>query len=583
VLRIKGVRGASGVGIGRVVILTDGTDLMDVTDTAANDVQAELESFDRAVESVLNDLSVGQQKFKKAISAEVSEIFEVYRMLLSSSEFLGSVIKGIHGGNSAQGSLRAVVSEYVGKFESMADPYLRSRGEDIRNLGNQIYAHLCESSELIVAENEKVVLIGSVVSIADIAAWDTDKLAGIVSLEGAALSHTAVLSKALGLPAVMGVGHLGEFKQGELIIIDGHQGEVIISPPLDLVQEYEQFIVSNRALLKKFSKVKDLPAETSDGVRVNLYTNTGLLSDITPGLSCGAEGIGLYRSEMPFITSKSFPSEDEQCQVYRAVMEAYQGMPVYMRTLDVGGDKPLPYYPVEEENPALGWRGVRFTLDHSAIFMTQIRAMLRASENIGDLHIMLPMVSLVAQVDDFLVMLDDAGLQLKEEGLTVDRPKVGVMAEVPAITSLIPFLAGKIDFVSIGTNDLSQYLLAVDRSNARVAHLSDPLHPAVIDAVEKIVQVSKANGLDLSVCGEMAADPCGVVLLLAMGVETLSMVAFCIPEIKWVIRNISRNSSRAQLDQVRKYQNPEQTRSHLQEFLRDQGLSEIVDAGVSKK
>jgi phosphotransferase system enzyme I (PtsI)/phosphotransferase system enzyme I (PtsP) len=440
-----------------------------------------------------------------------------------------------------------------------------------------------ETGELKLSDDEKVVLVGDVVSIADIAAYPTDKLAGVVSLEGSALSHTAVLSKALGLPAVMGVGHLSEFKQGELIIVDGHQGEVIITPPVSVLKEFEQLIDSHQALLRRFEKIRDLPAESSDGVRVNLFTNTGLLSDITPGLSCGAEGVGLYRSEMPFITSKSFPSEDEQYQIYRSVMEAYQGMPVYMRTLDVGGDKPLPYYVVEEDNPALGWRGVRFTLDHAAIFMTQIRAMLRASEKVGGLHIMLPMVSQVAEVDSFLIMLENACTQLKEEGVKIERPKVGVMAEVPAITSLIPFLAGKIDFVSIGTNDLSQYVLAVDRSNAKVTHISDPLHPAMIDAVEKIAQVASANGLELSVCGEMAADPCGVVLLLAMGVKTLSMVAFSIPEIKWVIRNISLSDSRIQLEQVRKYQNSEQTRAHLKTFLIDQGLGEIIGLGISQK
>lgn len=582
VRRIRGVRGASGVGIGRVAILTAGTDLMDVTDTETDDIQAELKSFGRAVRAVLDDLHSGQKKLANNISADVAEVFDVYRMLLQSSEFSGSVIRGIQGGNSAPAALRAAVSKYLEKFEAMEDPYLRARGEDIRNLGNRVYARLRESGELKIPEDEKVVLVGSIVSIADIAAYPTAQLAGIISLEGSALSHTAVLAKALGLPAVMGVGHLGEFKQGELIIVDGHQGEVIISPPPAVLKEFEQLIYSQQARLRQFGKLKDLPAETSDGLRVNLLANTGLLSDITPGLSCGAEGIGLYRSEMPFMTSKSFPSEDEQHLVYRSVMAAYRGMPVYMRTLDIGGDKPLPYYPVVEENPALGWRGVRFTLDHSALFMTQIRAMLRASENVGGLHILLPMVSLVAEVDSFLVMLDDACAQLKEEGIVIERPRVGVMAEVPAITTLIPFLAGRIDFVSVGTNDLSQYVLAIDRSNARVTHLSDPLHPAVIDTVEKIVLASLSNGMDLSVCGEMAADPCSVVLLLAMGVETLSMAAYSIPEIKWVIRNISRRAAREQLKQVRKYHHPEQTRSHLRAFLVDQGLGGILEPGMGE-
>ena len=575
--RFKGVRGAPGIGIGRLHILSEGAGLMNVADSEADDIEAELAAFRRAVDAVCEDLAEGQRTMARSISHDVADVFEVYRMLLQGREISGGVERAIVGGLSAAASLRTVVSAYVTKFEEMEDPYFRARGEDIRSLGDRVFARLRASHRPDLGTDEKVVLAGTLVSIADIAAYPVEQLAGIVSVDGSTLSHTAVLAKALGLPAVMGIEHLADLPEDELVVVDGFQGRVLLSPTHAVRREFERLIDSEQMLLADLGRLKDLRAETPDGVTVNLFANTGLLADITPGLVHGAEGIGLYRSEIPFMVRGSFPSEEEQVEVYRTVLEAYRGMPVYMRTLDVGGDKPLPYYTIHEENPALGWRGVRFTLDNSVVLMTQLRAMLRASRGAGKLHIMFPMVGAVAQVETCLALLDSACEQLGEEGIEVVRPRVGIMVEVPAAISILPFLADRIDFLSVGSNDLSQYLLAVDRNNSRVAHLFDHLHPAVLEAVEETSRRGVGLGLPVSVCGEMAADPCAVVLLLGMGIEALSMAAYSIPRIKWLVRTVTRTAAREQLELAKRSAHPDETRDRLRQFLIGLGLEKLLD------
>ncbi len=581
--RLKGLSGAPGVGIGRVVLLlSDGEDLMSVPDRESRGEEIERQQFRDAVAATLEDLAEGQRKVADHVPGELADVFGAYQMILKGANLSAEVERGIAAGQTAASALRTVVAGYAARFEAVEDEYLRSRGEDIHNLGSQIFAHLQDSCPIEIAEGEKVVLFGRLVSIADIAAHPIENLAGIVSMEGSALSHTAVLAKALGLPAVMGVGYVADLPEEEPVIVDGHQGQVLLAPSPAVLEEFSRLIEREQSLLQDLAKLKDLPAETPDGFRVHLYANTGLLADMTPGLRHGAEGIGLYRSEIPFLVRESFPSEDDQYEVYRTVLEFYAGKPVCMRTLDVGGDKPLPYYLVEENNPALGWRGVRFTLDNSAIFLTQIRAMLRASSGIDNLQIMLPMVSSVSEVDAFAVLLESARQQLREEGIVTGHPKVGIMAEVPAVIPILPFLKGKIDFVSIGSNDLSQYLLAIDRDNPRVAERFDHLHPAILHAIEEIVSHTRVLGIPLSVCGEMASDPHAVVLLLGMGIESLSMSAFSIPRIKWLLRSVPREAAEHQLGLAKRHAEPARIRAQIREFISEQGLGSLLEPPVAE-
>lgn len=579
---LEGVVAAPGVGIGYVVHLHADSDLLMVADSETTDPEGERARFREAIEATLADLLAGRQQLASSAPDEIVEIFTVYEMLLRGDDFCQAVESRIESGLSAASALRAVVVDYAARFDALDDEYFRARKEDIHILGGRVFNRLNQTTPRERPGSEKAVLVGHLVSIADIAEFPADRLAGIVSGEGSTLSHTALLAKALGVPAVMGVGHYGDLREGELVIVDGYRGVLLASPGLIVREEYEQLIRQERLLDQDLEKLKDEPATTPDGIRIRLFANTGLLADISPGLAHGAEGVGLYRTEIPFMLRDSFPTEDEQYDTYRYVLESYRSSPVYMRTLDVGGDKPLPYFPFEEENPALGWRGVRFTLSNSAVLMTQVRAMLRASEGLGNLRIMLPMVSRVDEVEAFSALFESAWSQLLEEGASVTKPMLGVMAEVPVITSILSSIAEKIEFVSIGSNDLSQYLLAVDRNNARVSALFDHLHPGVLQALEEIVVTARGLDLEVSVCGDLASDPCGAVLLLGMGVQTLSLPAPSIPRIKWLIRTVTQTQAKQQLELARSSASAEENRSRLQKFLDDVGLGTLIEPEVAQ-
>lgn len=575
--RYYGISVCPGIGIGRVVFIHEEGELLKVTDTETGDPDGEIAQFREAVEKTLQDLDGAREQLGSNLAGDVAEVFTVYELLLKGDEFCGAVEAAIGGNLSAATALRNVVLEYVGRFDAMGDDYFRARKEDIQILGDRIYGHLIKASGKELPEDEVAVIAGRLISIADIAKYPVEKLAGIVSGEGSVLSHTALLAKALRLPAVMGLDHYSDLRDGELVIVDGYRGTTVASPSDAVCEEYRRLMREDRVFSDDLARLKDEPAVTTDGVRVRLLANTGLLADISPGISHGAEGIGLYRSEIPFITRESFPSEEEQVEIYRRVLEAYRGFPVYMRTLDIGGDKPLPYFPFEEENPALGWRGIRFTMDNSMVLITQVRAMLRASLDIENLGIMLPMISRVSEVSSFSGLLENVISQLWSEGFEVVRPKVGIMAEVPVVLSVMPSISGLIDFISVGTNDLSQYLLAVDRNNTRVAGLFEQMHPGVIQNVSAIVDCARELDLEVSVCGDLASDPAGAVLLLAMGVDSLSVPAPMIPRIKWVIRSLSMTRARQALDAVRAHSDSQTVLAEVQEMIREIGLGRLVD------
>ena len=467
-------------------------------------------------------------------------------MLLADPSLVEGVKSAIKAGYWLPGALRQVVQQHADLFLAMEDPYLRARHEDIWHLGNKLYNAWRGSDRRTVQTGDGPwVLVGAHVSVSDIASISPDKLTGIICFEGSSLSHTAVLANALGVPAVMGVGILKGIQGGETLIVDGNQGQVILHPGIQVRKEFQRLIDEERQLTGKLQSLRNKPAVTTDGVRIKLFVNSGLLADISPGLASGAEGIGLYRTEIPFMVSDGFPSEDEQVQIYRQLFSAYPDKPVYMRTLDIGGDKPLPYFSINEDNPALGWRGIRFSLDNNQLLMTQLRAMIRAADGAQNLHILLPMVSATRELTDFHALLDDACQQLAAEGLTLSRPKTGIMVEVPAAISLLPLWAPRLDFISIGSNDLSQYLLALDRNNARVSAAYDPIHPAVLHEIARIVNTAKALKLPVSLCGEMASDPVAAVLLIGLGIRTLSMSAAKLPRIKWLIRNLALSQAQS--------------------------------------
>ncbi|WP_438951559.1 phosphoenolpyruvate--protein phosphotransferase [Porticoccus sp.] len=536
--RVTGVKGAPGIGIGHIKISDQG-ELYSVLDAPCEDVPGTVEDWQKLLTVVRAQIEHEQASLGKEISGSVTGIFSAYNMLLEDPAFVSHVEKGIRAGNWLPGSLRQAVQHFAELFLKMDDPYLKARHEDIHHLGNKLFNAWRGIKPVAIPPDTNIVLVGFQVSVSDIALIPSDRLVGLVCFDGSGLSHTAVLANALGIPAVMGTGRVRRLVDNASIIVDGNYGQVLLNPGDGVLSEYQRLVNDRRALMKQLEKMRDLPAVTPDGVAVTLYTNTGLLADISPGLLSGAQGVGLYRTEIPFMVHDSFPSEEEQIGVYRQVLDAYRGKPVHMRTLDIGGDKQLPYFPVDnEKNPALGWRGVRFTLDNSQLLMTQVRAMIRAAEGMDNLRILLPMVSSTSELDDFAEIFLDAMEQLAAEGYTVTRPALGVMVEVPAAISQIPFWAGKIDFISIGSNDLSQYLLALDRDNPRVSGRYDHVHPAVLLEIQRILKLAGDAGVPVSLCGEMASDPVAVVLLLGLGMRTLSMSAAKLPQVKWLIRTL---------------------------------------------
>ena len=386
----------------------------------------------------------------------------------------------------------------------------------------------------------------------------------------------------MGVPTVMGAVDL-PFNQldGKQIILDGYRGEVISNPSVQLLTRYENTIKEQDQLVAGLENLKDLPCETADNHRVHLWVNTGLMSDVMHSLDQGAEGIGLFRTEVPFLLSERFPSEQEQTKIYREQLEAFAPKLVTMRTLDVGGDKDLPYFPIEEENPFLGWRGIRVTLDHPEIFMAQVRAMLRASIGLENLQVMLPMISNVNEVNSATQLIKRAHRELLQENLDVKYPPIGVMIELPAAVYQTRALAKLVDFISVGSNDLTQYLLAVDRNNPRVANLYSAFHPAILNALYQVVLQAQGQKKPVSICGEMAGDPGAAVLLLAMGFDTLSMNASALLKVKSVIRSVSLDTARDLLDQVMQMEDAQTIRSAVDLTLYNAGVDRLLRSSLT--
>ena len=575
--RRQGISGAPGIAIGKASIRQT-ADLASVLDTACDNIEEELSQWPMLKAIVISDLKAERKVIERAMGENLASIIDAYQMLLEDPSFDKRICDEIHTGKSLPWALKQAVSYFSEQFSAMDDPYLRARHEDIDQLGDKLYSAWLGSTPTALEDDGQsaIILVGHQLSVSDIVSLPAERLAGIVCHGGAALSHISVFANALGIPAVMGIGER-PVQQGKKLIVDGDNGLLIVAPSTTVAAEYREIIHSRQALERRLYEGHDLPAITTDGIRVTLLANSGLQADLMPGLRNGAEGIGLYRTEIPFMVRQSLPSEAEQVEVYREVIDTYRDKPVYIRTLDIGADKPLPYLPiVEEENPALGWRGIRFTLDNLQLLMTQFRAVMKAAAGQDNVHLLLPMVGSTGELDKSIELLDESFHQLLAEGETVCRPRLGIMIEVPSSISLLPFWRNKLDFISIGSNDLSQYLLALDRNSPLVGKLYDPLHPAVIHELLRIVRSARDCKLPLSLCGEMASDPVAVLLLLGMGVRQLSMSSSKLPLIKWLIRATSIREAEAFLAQALTMDSAQGIRALSADLLKKSGINHEV-------
>lgn len=575
--RFQGTAGSSGVAIGEAVVVAPPADLGAVPDRDHKGLEAELALLNRALEAVRGDLKATAAKLSGLLPVEEQALFDVYLRMLDDHALGHEIQNQIKTGSWAPGALRYVIAEHVRNFEKMDDPYLRERAVDVKDLGRRVLSYLQKEVQHNVAYPASTVLISEELTAVMLAEVPHEQLVGLVSVQGSGNSHAAILARALGIPTVMGAVDLPFLKlSGKRLIVDGNLGLVYSSPSDELLEHYQVVVEEEQQFTAGLEALSELPCLTPDNYRIPLWVNTGLMTDTVRSLDRGAEGVGLYRTEVPFLLRECFPSELEQEKIYRHQLEAFSPRPVTMRTLDIGGDKSLSYFPIEEDNPFLGWRGIRVTLDHPEIFLVQVRAMLKASVGLDNLRIMLPMITSVFEVEEAMHLIHRAHSEVFAEGLPVAMPPVGVMIEVPAAVYQVRELARLVDFLSVGSNDLTQYLLAVDRNNPRVSGLYNSYHPAVLQALQKVVKDAHKEGKTVSICGELAGDPVAAVLLMAMEFDMLSMSATNLLKVKWALRRISMERAKDLLAEVMTLDNAQVIRSSLELALCSEGLGKVL-------
>lgn len=603
VKQLLGIAGAPGIALSQIMVCQPKADLSTIAlqKVSLEQQNKQIQRFEQTVNQTLADFDQLSKKLSSIVSNESLAIFDVYIQLLEQADIRQAILAKINQGWLAESALKLVIEHYIMQFEAIDDSYLKERASDIRDLGNRLLRNLQQQATQKLKLPNAFILLAEDVTASMLAEYQHKGLKAIVSLSGSANSHAAILAHALELPAIMGVTNIpvAQFDQQQAIV-DGYSGELFINPDEALKREYQHLIAQERELTNKVQQEIHLPTVTQDGREIELQLNAGLSLGFECPENLEALGIGLYRTEIPFMDRHCFPSEHEQTTLYEKILAQFPQKSVTMRTLDVGGDKSLPYFPITEDNPFLGWRGIRITLDHPEIFLVQVRAMLRANQFHHNLEIMLPMISNVNEVDEAIRLINQAYFEVsnelideanvkktlsnsetvKHDNRQLPRPKIGIMLEVPSVIFQLKELAQRVDFFSVGSNDLTQYLLAVDRNNAQVASLHDAYHPAVLRALNSIAEQSTQYLVPLSLCGELAGEPAGALLLLAMGFDKLSMNGHNIARIKWVIRHIDFNRAKIILSHTLELTTAKQVHSYLNEQLQELGLGSFMRAGI---
>ncbi|MDN3651718.1 phosphoenolpyruvate--protein phosphotransferase [Thalassotalea ponticola] len=578
---IQGVPASPGLVIGPLYVSYPEASLAGVNLVKTDNAGKQAKLLSRAVAKTKQDLLQMSERMRGVIADDTLDIFEMYRHLLESASLSDEIFAKIEQGWSAQSALKLVIEQYVLQFEAVEDAYIQERATDIKDLGNRVLFHLQQQNQVTEPVPTGSILVADEVTVSLLAQTQNKGVKAIISLKGSTNSHAVILARALGIPAIVAVGDvpLSLFIDKQAII-DGYSGQIYLSPDVATLKEYQLLVKEESELQQLIAKDAHLPAVTLDGRTVQVLLNAGLSSQFNESIKNGASGIGLYRTEVPFMERACFPSEHEQIDWYKRVLQLFPRQSVVMRTLDVGGDKALSYFPISEDNPFLGWRGIRITLDHPEIFLVQVRAMLKANIGIGNLEIMLPMVSRLSEVDDAIRLINQAYFEVANETQQeIEKPKIGIMIEVPSLIFQLGELAEKVDFFSVGSNDLTQYLLAVDRNNVRVAALYDAYHPAVLRALKMIADQAQQSQIELSLCGELASEPGGALLLMAMGYDKLSMSSHSVIKIKWLIRNVNYHQSQHILAQCLALQNAHDVHTYLNAQLELLGLGGFVRAG----
>jgi phosphotransferase system enzyme I (PtsI) len=521
---------SSGITIGYAHLVSTARLEVAHYEVPASALEAEVERFDQAMRSAQDELEELKAHIPPGAPAEFAAFLDLHRMILNDSalsEAPREVIRTRHA--NAEWALVQQMERLVARFEEIDDPYLRERKADVQQAVERVLKALMGGQSLIepaVSEEQKLIVVAHDLSPADMILFKRHRYGGFVTDVGGVTSHTAIVARSLAIPAIVGLHHARQtISEGELLIVDGEQGLLVVNPDPLVLAEYRSRQAEIKAARQRLKRLKSTRAETSDGTPVELYANIELPQDMAEVLDAGAEGVGLFRTEFMFLNRKELPGEDEQFEAYRQVAQAMQGRPVVLRTLDVGADKAMNgdgSGPVIT-NPAMGLRAIRFCLAEPQMFLTQLRAILRASHH-GKVKILLPMVAHAHEIDQTLALIAQAKQQLDDRDQPFDRAiEIGGMIEIPAAALALPIFMRRLHFLSIGTNDLIQYTLAIDRTDDAVAHLYDPLHPAVLTLVANTIQTATRGGMPVAVCGEMAGDLQLTRLLLGLGLRNFSM------------------------------------------------------------
>jgi phosphotransferase system enzyme I (PtsP) len=566
---IKGMPVSPGFAEGYAHYLGESIGFDQIEYEETEDVSSEISRLEAAFTRSQEEI-IALTKHVKDMSGQDEAILDAQVMALQDRSFKKKIIAHIKEGSCAEYALKKAVLKYVEFFSGMEDSYLRERGSDIEDIGKRVLRKLLgyEGQETRQFER-KTVVIASDISPIDLIGLRQDNLKGIVLSRGGKTSHAVILAKSFEIPMVIGVRDmLDTVKENDFLIVDGTSGLVFSKPPQVIIDEYARLKAEKANNFQRLDVLRDLEAKTKDGYEIKLGANIGLLSDLELVKKYGGDHIGLYRTEFPFLVRKEFPSENEQFLLYKKVVEGAEGRSVTIRTLDVGGDKFLSYldYP-KEQNPYLGWRSIRVSLELDDIFRTQIRAILKASA-FGHIKILFPMITSVGEVRSITSLLDEEKNLLEKRGAPFDATiNIGIMVEVPGTVKILDRLLHYVDFVSIGTNDLIQYTLAVDRNNQKVAELYDPLHPAVISTILDVVSICKKNNKEVSICGEAASNPRCAYLFTAFETDKLSMNPASIPVIKDLIRKVRLTDTKKALNRVLLMEDSREITSYLDKIL----------------
>ena len=574
-MRIQGISGSRGVAVGNVYRYIQEEIVIPDYTVAEDKVEEEIGKFAAAMAATLKQLDTIRQKALEEMGPEEAAIFEAHMQIAqdpSLSDGIKSLVESSH--TNVVAATAQTIETFANIFLGMEDAYMRERGADIKDIGDRLMRNMLGMNPRGLSHiSGEVILVAQDLAPSDTASLDKNVVKGIVTAAGGPTSHAAIMARTLEIPAVMGVGDIEGFVDGEKAVVLGTDGIVETNPSDADWAEYTNQAGAFQEELKRLRESANLEATTTDGHYVELFGNIGKAKDAKHALTMGAQGIGLYRTEFLYMENDELPTEDVQFEEYKKVAQDMKGKPVIIRTMDIGGDKELKCLDLPSEmNPFLGYRAIRISLNRPDIFKVQLRALLRAS-SFGDIHIMYPMIASVEEVKQANAMLEECKVELTAEGKEFNKDiKVGIMIEVPAAAVISPILAKYVDFFSIGTNDLCQYTLAVDRMNESIGSLYQPLHPGVLRLIKHVIDASHEQGKFTGMCGELASDPVATMILLGLGLDEFSMTASSIPLIKNILRSVSKAECEEVANKALTMDTAEEITAYAKSVLIEKGL-----------